>query len=123
MNTDRASLCFHTLRGLRPASSPEPHGKAHHTRHLERRATARVFPRGSGDDAAARSAGAQGVEAKARLPIVESVCVRVHPWAIDSLYISRNRRTPGVSQQSWEFTFRQLDIDIEGKGELWNWIN
>ena len=30
-------------------------------------------------------AGAQGVEAKARLLSVKSVCVRVHPWAIDTL--------------------------------------
>ncbi len=87
MNTDLAGLCFHPLRGLRPASSPEPHGKAQRPLAVEAQSKMLRFPTGSGDDAAARSAGAQVVEAQARLPMVESVCVRVHPWAIDSLSI------------------------------------
>ncbi len=67
-------LLSHTMRGLRPTPSPEPRGKARRTRQEGWKGEKARFPRGSGDDVAALSAGAHGKEA-------ESVFIRVHPWA------------------------------------------
>ncbi len=43
-------------------------------------------------------------------PIVESACVRVHPWATDCLYTSLNRHTPEVPQRDGGFTNKQLSL-------------